>query len=134
MSLETDLRARLLGDPSLVLLVDSRIYPDQAPQEAERPYITYERISAFRPLHFCGVTPCVQARVVYEIFAASREAARQIFDLLDTILNGLSGLVGATKLRLAHVDDETDSSEAPAGGDEEAVYVSRLDLLAWYHT
>lgn len=131
MSLETDLRTLLLADNTLSGLISTRMYPDLAPQEADRPYVIFRREGAARFLHSEGANTIQQPRIVFEVFASSRSVCRQVADAIIDVLHGLRDLVGSTYVRRAEVDDEADLSVAPVGGDEDAIYSTRLPVLVW---
>lgn len=134
MSLETDLRSELLGDAPLVALIGGRLFPSLAPQGADRPYITFERTSTSRPTSFAGAVALAEPRIVYTVHAASRDICRQIVDRLVAVLQVFRGLAGSTQIRRAVVDGESDSITPPTGGNEEPVYVARVDVLVWQVT
>ncbi len=135
MTLETDLRAALIADGDFSTLVGSRVYPDIAPQEASRPYVVYQRVSARRPYANDGSRNLAQPRIVYTVEANSRDIARQIVARIVAVGETWQGTtVGSSKIRRTEIDDETDTVERPVGGDEEAVYEALIDVLVWIDT
>ncbi|CAJ0740820.1 DUF3168 domain-containing protein [Ralstonia mannitolilytica] len=110
MTVEADIR-RVVGP-----LVGDRVYPDEAPPETERPFITYQQIGGMPLTFLSGLPDLRNGRFQFNLWADTRDEAstlmRTIADALelDPVLRAtpLGELAGTfepiTKLRGATQD------------------------------
>lgn len=69
MTIQALLYTRLSGFAGLTALVAGRIYPNRAPQDAARPYVTYRLVSDTRPPAMNRDSGVARARFQFDAFA-----------------------------------------------------------------
>lgn len=93
MALEEALFDLLSGNAALAALVEDRIYPVRAPQDAERPYVVFSRLDTanLATLSGRGTHDAVQLAVM--CFADEDDAAttRAVARAVRQVLDGYSG-------------------------------------------
>lgn len=94
MVIEEGLYAYLAGYAGLTALVDSRIYPLQAPEDAIYPLVVYQRISGPRVYSHDGASglahPRFQITSWGEIYPDAKAVAKQV----RLALSGYAGTMG----------------------------------------
>lgn len=115
MSVETELRARLIADATVNGLVGTRIYPEVLPQNPTLPAITYQDISMTSVQNLAGAAGMLMRRVQIDSFAATRVGVVALADAIRASLDGYIGTLTTTKVVIRHAlerseyDDETES-------------------------
>jgi hypothetical protein len=87
MSIETDLYATLTGDSTLSVLINSRVYPNLAPEGAARPLVTYQVVSGGREPTIAGTGNAVRKRVQLschaDLYSTSKTVAAAVIAALE---------------------------------------------------
>ena len=100
------------------------VFPVMAPQDEDRPYITYQTISS-APLNTLGGTSSggdfeatVQVNIVCDSFLEAQERAAEV----RSSLHGTRSLTSSPRLNMIHLTSEMTDEAAPAGGGERPIY------------
>ena len=118
MTLETDLVARLMGDPTVSGLVGDNIYPvNQIEPDMTYPVIVYQRISTITPKVLVGSTGLEAAR--FQISVWSKE-----YSETKTVAN-------AIKVALDGNNNTTFENEVDRFDDDIDVNFTALDFILW---
>lgn len=124
-----DLYTKLAADATLTDLVATRIYPDQAPTRATRPYVVYRRELHETTYHMGGAIGPKVSRFALETYASSRRLAWQAAEAIRALLDGFRGTLGsATTVRGTFFEDESDDAIAPADASEQLTYRVTQDV------
>ncbi len=130
---EDVLRTFLLTSTDLTDLIDTKIYPDQAPQNVAMPYIVYFRISGQRVRSLDGPNRLIHPRLQYDVLAATRQEAKDIAAVFRNFLDGYQGDIGGLYAQKIEVSDDRDFFEEPIHGDEVGARGVSLDVMVWFH-
>ena len=122
----TALQAWITTTPAISSVMGTRLYPrDKVPQDATRPYGTYQVISDPRPEHLTGYDRGRRSRVQLEIVAATYGSARLISENIIAAV-ATPGLHGGIKFGRVKAEGPVDRSEETASG---TVSKASTDLL-----
>lgn len=113
MSLETELRARLVADGTVAGLVGTRIYALILPQDPTLPAVTYQRISGPRLQSLDGAAGRGMARIQIDSWAGEYLDAQAVAAAIRGSLNGFIGDL-ATLDVVCRLDNERDLYEDEA--------------------
>ncbi len=80
----------LTADSDVTDLVSTRVYPDQAPQKSESPYIVFQKISGVPVDSHDGGSGLVFRRFQFTSYAETRLLADQIDEAVRVVLLGFS--------------------------------------------
>lgn len=101
-------------------LVDGRCYPDVAPQNTPRPYLTYQAVGGQSPNYLNNTVALQNARVQVNVWADSRSAA---ISTMQAAIAALSGdPIRATTIGAPVSTYEPDTK----------LYGSREDFSIWF--
>lgn len=141
MIIETAIVQLLLADATLAALVGDRVYPQDAPQDAQRPYVVYETSDSVRLATMTGYLNLRFTAFRFTSFggdAGGRYVSAKAVD--EAIADKLFGFVrgeithqGET-LNVQLIEDEggEDGLEVPAHADEEGLdYCGRNLRVHW---
>lgn len=133
---EIALRTRITAGGPVRALVEARIYPQKAPQNAARPYGVYQRISSNPERHMGGAAELAQARIQFTWYADTWQVARDIADGARWQLDGFKGAiaVGADAFYVRHLslENEADNFIDPTAGSDDGVHAISQDWLLFY--
>ena len=134
MSLDSALYDHLTADSTIAGLLATRLYPDAAPQDVARPYITYMVIATEGHSHMGGGSAIARAEVQLDVWSNSALERRSICDALFDRLHGFRGAMGTEQLavRRVHFDGPSNSHERPTDGAEIGTYRGRCDVTIWH--
>lgn len=101
-------------------LVSTRVYPNNAPQGATIPYVTFVRISGPRTYHFGGATGLAHVRMQVDCYAADTVTTSGYANVkaLATAVRGAleaqTGSLGDTgkkvNVRMMHLENDQDGT------------------------
>lgn len=123
---------------TVIAQVSTRIYPDDAPTSAVRPYIVYER-SAQIGVHSVNGSPAstatglTRANVMIDAFADTSLKAEQVAEAVRDAIDGFQGTMSGVDVRHVTISNIRDSVENPEDGSEVFVHRVSLDLTIWYN-
>lgn len=122
MSVETDIRRRLVADGTVSGLVGTRIYALVLPQDPTYPAVTYQRISGPRLQDLAGSAGRGMARIQIDSWSREYIQAQSIAAAIRGSLNGFIGDLGDgaspesfrdVVIRLANERDLYEDEDAP---------------------
>jgi hypothetical protein len=130
MSLETDFRALLVGDPALLGLVSTRVYLSTYAQATVSPALRYMKVTGGTGLHMGGSDGLSESTM--QVDARSSLSAAEAISIRDAIvarLHGYRGIEGATDFRLIELTSDRGVSFDDTGTTK--YYVASLDFDVW---
>lgn len=125
--MESDLVGYLLSQPAISNLVKRRIYPNAAPQGAEKPLLVYRRMTGGHSMTLSGsagwAQPEVQLVVVDKptdqpISPLSFSNIKQIGEALRQAMQGFRGQMCSTVVRAVALMNESDVYAQPQDAGE----------------
>lgn len=126
MTIESDLRVRLVSQTALTNLVGTRIYPLQLPQNGQYPAIAYWRVSAPRVRSMGNGSKTIRARYQFDVYAESYKSAKTVVAALIAAIDWYSG----TKTVVIEHIEVLDDPDIFDDGDE--LYHIPVDALVVY--
>ena len=123
MTVETDIRTKLLADGTISGLVSTRIYALKLPQKPTYPAITYSRISGPRSQLLDGPSTWGFARLEYDSWAKSYVSAQSLAAAVRVDLDGFVGSLNGRSV-VIRLENERDLYE-----DEDKLYRVTQDYL-----
>lgn len=103
--------SHLSGHAGLAALVDSRVYPIVAPQDPERPYLTYQLISRESEPTHDGPSGLDNPRLQIDTWASTYVEAGQVAKQVRAAMDGFVGTVGDVEFQASFLDEERDLYE-----------------------
>lgn len=98
MHIEEALYAHLTGDAGVAAAFGTRIYPNEAPQEAARPYAVYARVGDEIESHAGGVgglsSTMIQVTVWADTYPGAKSASKAIIDAVIGFKGKMPGETG----------------------------------------
>lgn len=124
MTIEEELYQLVISDVELVALIGLRLYPLQAPQEAARPYGTFQNISRLRN-HLLDGSPdgLVKPRFQFTWSATAHETVIAVAAAARQLMDGYRG--GTIETMWLEGERET-------FGDTADLYIVRQDYMLWH--
>ena len=107
MSFETEIRARLVANPSIFNLVGARIYPQALPQNPTYPAIIYNVEYAEPAQNLSGPTSVTFPSLALYMVAETYEVALALGAAVKNSLDGYIGVL-TTLMVVVELDDEDD--------------------------
>ena len=134
MTMEADLRARLIADVTVGGLIGTRVYPAYRTQGDALPAITYSRVFTNRQAHNDGPIGVIGARMQISCWADSYAGARAVAEAVRNSLDGFDGeLVAAgTPVQGIMFVEETDTFVASAVDSDVGTHGVLLDFDIWF--
>lgn len=128
-------RAFVVAQSSVSTLIGSRMYPDELPQNATLPAITYHRISTLHHENIKGSKAgMAEALVEVRCYATTRNACNALCEAvrLCGVLD-LEGVYSGVNIRCSMLaSGRNDFTESPIDGTHELRYVSSQDYSLTY--
>jgi len=122
---------RLTSDAAVVALIENRIYPQAAPQNAEKPYVTYRIVAAVDSENFEGSDELLMRRYEFTSYAQLYDEARAIVAAVKQSLQAFQGMMGSCDV------DSIQFSDGDAGSDsyddDEKTHQTTIDFRVFYH-
>jgi Protein of unknown function (DUF3168) len=109
---------------ALIALADGRVYPDEAPEGAARPFITFQSAGGQTDVVLAGATGTRNARVQFNVWAESRLSAAYLMEQVRTVVCDRSL---ATSLHGTPTGEPV-SRHSP----DTNWYGSQMDFSLWY--
>lgn len=130
MMIEEALVAHLLADADVSALIDDRIFPNVAPQDAALPLLVYQRISSPRVRSQSGPSGLAHPRFQIRAKAATYAGARDLANKVRVSLDGFAGTMGGgggVSVGAAFLDNERDAYE-----DTLEAHSVPMDFIIWH--
>ncbi|NIF80139.1 DUF3168 domain-containing protein [Paraburkholderia sp. Cy-641] len=109
---------------ALSVLADGRVYPDEAPESTQRPFITFQVVGGRPNVVMAGPAAARNARVQFNVWAETRLGATALMEQLRVIVCDRSA---AGALRGTPLGEPVSLHE-----DDTNWYGSRMDFSLWY--
>lgn len=133
MSLQGAMYEELKADAGVSALVGARIYPVTAPQEADLPLLTLQRIDRPRERHQGGDAKLPHPRIQVNCWAETEIGADQLAEAVRGCLDEFSGVMGGREqVELCHLEDDSQEYVPPTDGSEQGTHGVRMDFIIWY--
>jgi hypothetical protein len=87
MSLDTDLRALLVGNVALTALVSARITADRMEQGASRPFVVFSRVSTDYQTGLGGAVLAERVTFDVQCWADTRASAEAVADAVKAVFD-----------------------------------------------
>lgn len=125
MEIEEAIRTYLLTVPGLVSLIGDKVMPDEVGGGVALPLITYQKISD-RKLHTLSGQLAVERPIwQYTVYAATKDAARAIINLLKTAMCDYQGTLSGLVIQKIELQGENASTQR---GGTFTAYVEDLEF------
>jgi hypothetical protein len=121
-SIETAIRALLVGNSNVTDLVSTRIYPIAAPENATRPFVVYEleEIDPVDALNsYTGVSFC---NVDIVVWSESYSTSKNVDEKIRAVLLDYSGTSDTIVIKHCRHDNTKDAAVWTADGKELPLY------------
>jgi len=122
---------RLTGDAAVFALVGNRIYPQVAPQNAEKPYVTYRVVAAVDSENFEGSDELLMRRYEFTSYAELYDDARAIVAAVKQSLQAFQGMMGSCDVDSIQFSDGDSGSDSY--DDDEKIHQTTIDFRVFYH-
>lgn len=123
---------RLIADAALAVIVGDRIYPQVAPQDVEKPYVTYRIVAFVDSENMEGSDDMPMRRYEFTSHAELYDDAREIVAAIRTSLQAFQGMMGTCDI------DSIQFSDGDAGSDsyddDEKLHQTTIDFRVFYHS
>lgn len=134
MSAGKAIRAILIADADVLAVVASRIYPNQAPQDAARPYLVYTVISRDHHNEKSGTSGLCRSRV-----QIASVGGRGAYDTADDLANKVRlaltnyvGTIASVAVTSILPDQDGDRFSVPVDGSDETLDAVFQDYFVTY--
>ena len=134
MTLEEAIHDKLTTTPAVSALVGTRIYPEEAPQDADLPFVVYQEAARQTVMTMSGPVDLDSWRMSLELYADRRSSLRSLSAAIRTAMNGYKGDIGSGTIRVCGVfiEDETSELSPPQHAEDRGVMQCNMDLAIWY--
>lgn len=135
MTFRSDLYEYLDADSGLEAIVGARIYPHQAPTDAQLPYITFAQVANPSTHHFGAAAAIASPTIQFDCWATTDVQLESITEALRDALDGIRHTnvgSGPTQFLSVMIEGQIDDIEQPTDGSEDSVYRSSVDVIIWY--
>jgi len=94
MVIEQALRIYILAQSAITAYIGDRLYFVRAPQNAEKPYIVFFKVTGPRLHSHDGASGLANPRFQFSVFSDKYSVAKKICAALQAALDGYSGTMG----------------------------------------
>jgi len=106
MSLESKLYTLLSGDAAVIGIASTRIYPMIAPQKADKPYVTYQRIASGRVYSMSGYSNLENPIMQVDCWSSDYDTGKELSEAVIDAMRGSGTFgIGDDNPRESHEDD-----------------------------
>jgi hypothetical protein len=127
MTIDEAFFSLLSNDADVVAKVSNRIYPDKLPQNVEYPAIRIVLTSETHNPIAGGVDDLPKAGIDVDVFAASRESANVVSELVRISLDGYNGTIDGLIIQAIMMNNRQHFYD-----DDEDAYQTSNDFLAFF--
>jgi hypothetical protein len=132
---EAVLRAAMIADAGVNVLVGSRIYPHQAPASTPMPFVLWRRSGINREQTLGPPMGVPRVSVEYTIFATTYYSARNVADAMRKALDGYGGTLDNVEVKQASLTNESDDLATLEGSETPNAYsVTQTYDVMWQET
>lgn len=133
MSLKSVIYAHLQTVTAVTNLLGTSIYPLQASQDHEPPYVIFTLTDTARKHHMRGTAESVVTNLQMDVYAKTDASADTIATALLNALDSLSGVIQGTYIGACLNRDEDDGLEEPIHGEGLGTPARILGFLLAYN-
>lgn len=138
ISIEDVMRTFLLANSTIEGMIVDRIFPQQAPQNADFPYVVYHRISNPSLRHLGGRAGVSHPRIQIDCYARLYSEAKALRDAIISLIDPDESRVsrrlwGTVPVQSSIVEDSYDDHQIPAHGDEVGYHCLSMDAIIWFN-
>jgi len=119
-ALTTSLAAKILSDPTVVGLIEDRLWNIHAETSDNTPYIVMSRVSTTEGLLHDGPSGLEDSIFQLALYAETVAELDTLRDALNNLLNGFRGTMGTVEVGFISFDNELD------GRDTESDYKFKI--------
>lgn len=101
--IDIDLRSHLLAQTSISSVVGTGVYALRLPQDTTTTAIVYDIGAGFPEAQVGSLESVVRHNVTLQVYSPSYVSMRQLSAAVITLLNGMTGTMGASNVTGAHV-------------------------------
>jgi hypothetical protein len=133
---QASLYYEVVNTAGISAIISSRFYPaGEVPQDADLPYMTFQRISNVQVRHQTANSALNQYRYQFECRAETEKGARDLREQLLTALDRFSGEMGESgstnTIRDAFHDNDSMDFQPPTDASERGPHRAIVDILFW---
>lgn len=92
--------------PQVAALIDDRIYPVRAPQDALRPHVVWLRVGVQRQQMYCGVNAVVYGEYQFSCYAPTEEQATELHVAIRNAMQDFAGMMGDVAVKHCHLNSD----------------------------
>ena len=122
----------LKNDTDVDGLVSTRIYPNEVPQGAAMPAISYEQASGDREHTMDGPVGMVDASFVLNCWSETYAGSRTLSGYVRIALDGYSGTVGSQYFWVIFLENESDNLQRIPDVKVIRRYSKQLTFTVWF--
>lgn len=105
--IEAELYDYLTNETAITTLVNTRIFPDAAPQSATLPMIIFSKQSTDREITLKRAVGICTARIQLDVFGSTRTVCENIIEAIRLRTDGFQGNWGTTYIFICKFDSES---------------------------
>jgi hypothetical protein len=124
--METDFKNLLTGDPAILALVSTRIYPSTYAQASSDPAARYQKITGNMGLHMQGSDGLSTDLMQVDVRSGTAAESLALKSAIVARLHGFEGLQGSTNFRLIALRDDRGIKFEKT--DSKSYYTASLDF------
>lgn len=129
MTIETDLRTKVLADSAVSSRVGTRMYPGEAPQGVAYPFLTYQVISAQSTQHLGGKSNMHDPLIQIDAWALTAVETWQLANEVRAAIEAFRGTMGSFWVQRIFLDNWQDMPPEPGVKADERVYRRTQDFI-----
>lgn len=128
------LRDLMVAESSLTALVDSRIYPYQAPQDTLTPYVVYEKLTHRPNYTYDGDSGYRESTFRIDISARTTAEVEDVEQAIVTALSGFRGEIeeDGVEILSIFITNITGGVEGSLDGNDNPMYEAAIDADVRY--
>lgn len=115
-------------------VIHDRIYPNMAPENATKPYITFQIISSDERHGMNGAVGFTTRRIQFDIYADSSTEVETEFDELRDQLDSYIGYMDNLEILSCFLEDERDGYVNPNDSSQIAKHRRIVDYMITHRT
>jgi len=132
VDIEAAIVAKLVDTPAVFALIGTRLYPDQAPEDAAAPFVEYGEASAERRRTMNGFVSLRRWSMHLDIYATRKREAKAVRVAIEAAILGAKWENDSVAVRGVYDEDSESGAEPPYPGDELGLYRMGVDLAIHY--
>ena len=132
-TIETALYSILIGDATVLSLIDTRVYPGIVPPGADMPAVTYSQISGDREHVGDGPVGLVDSKFQFNCWAKNYGESRTLADAVRQALDGFTGVQNTVLIQTVMLELEVDIDGDRPQINELHRFGKALDFRIWFN-